>query len=171
MCPHGHTDPRWFADEEPFEDPTSLLVTPDHYVTRMLYSQGVPLEALFGDRREGWRTFAAHFHLFRGTPSGAWLNHVFADVFGLTDRLDEETADDSFDHISDCLARPEFRPRALLDRFRIEVITTTDSPLSDLRHHHRLVADGMTGRVLPTFRPDCVVLIRAVAVTPRRSRP
>jgi glucuronate isomerase len=161
VCPHGHTDPRWFADDEPFEDPTSLLVTPDHYVTRMLYSQGVPLEALRGDRREGWRTFAAHFHLFRATPSGAWLNHVFGEVFGLTERLDAETADDSFDHISECLARPEFRPRALLDRFRIEVITTTDSPLSDLAHHHHLASlppgAGMAGRVLPTFRPDSVV--------------
>ena len=170
VCPHGHTDPRWFADDEPFEDPTSLLVTPDHYVTRMLYSQGVPLEALgvrplgggdAAEPRDAWRTFAAHFHLFRGTPSGAWLHHVFGEVFGLTERLDEETADDSFDHISECLDRPEFRPRALLDRFRIEVITTTDSPLSDLAHHRRLAElpaeDGMAGRVLPTFRPDSVV--------------
>lgn len=166
VCPHGHTDPRWFADDEPFGDPTSLLVTPDHYVTRMLYSQGVPLEAL-GVRpldggpaaapRDAWRTFAAHFHLFRGTPSGMWLNHVFGEVFGLTQRLDAETADATYDHIAACLALPEFRPRALLDRFRIEVITTTDSPLSDLRHHQRLVDDGYAGRVLPTFRPDSVV--------------
>jgi glucuronate isomerase len=166
VCPHGHTDPRWFAEDAPFEDPASLLVTPDHYVTRMLYSQGVPLEAI-GVRpvdggpaagpRDAWRTFAAHFHLFRGTPSGIWLNHVFGEVFGIAERLDAGTADASYDHIADCLAQPEFRPRALLDRFRIEVITTTDSPLSDLGHHQQLVDDGWAGRVLPTFRPDSVV--------------
>jgi glucuronate isomerase len=170
VCPHGHTDPRWFADDEPFEDPTSLLVTPDHYVTRMLYSQGVPLEAL-GVRpltggavaapRDAWRTFANHFHLFRATPSGTWMQHVLGEVFGLTERLDADTADSSFDHIAEFLTRPEFRPRALLDRFRIEVITTTDSPLSDFRHHRHLAQlpdhVGMVGRVLPTFRPDPVV--------------
>ncbi|MFM2076805.1 MAG: hypothetical protein RJA49_695 [Actinomycetota bacterium] len=166
VCPHGHTDPRWFADDAPFEDPTSLLVTPDHYVTRMLYSQGVPLEAI-GVRpldggpvaapRDAWRTFATHYQLFRGTPSGMWLNHVLGDVFGITDRLDAETADATYDHIAACLAMPEFRPRALLDRFRIEVITTTDSPLSDLRHHRRLAETGGGGRVLPTFRPDPLV--------------
>jgi glucuronate isomerase len=169
VCPHGHTDPRWFAENEPFANPTDLLVTPDHYLTRMLYSQGVPMEAL-GVRpladvageaavaapREAWRTFAAHYHLFRGTPSGLWLNHVFAEVFGLTNRLTADTADAVYDHIAACLAQPAFRPRALLDRFRIETIATTDSPLSDLRHHRRLAADGMAGRVLPTFRPDSV---------------
>jgi glucuronate isomerase len=166
LCPHGHTDPRWFADDEPFGDPTSLLVTPDHYLTRLLYSQGIPLEALgvqprdggaFASPRAAWRTFASHFHLFRGTPSAVWLNHVLGDVFGITQRLDESTADDTFDHIAACLAQPEFRPRALLDRFRIEVIATTDSPLSDLRHHERLADDPMAGRVRPTFRPDSVV--------------
>ena len=166
VCPHGHTDPRWFAENEPFADPTSLLVTPDHYLVRMLYSQGVPLEALGVRRldgtgevaspREAWRTFAAHFHLFRGTPSALWLSHVFSDVFGLTTRLTADTADAAYDHVAACLAQPEFRPRALLDRFGIEVLATTDSPLSDLRHHRRLAEDGLAGRVLPTFRPDPV---------------
>jgi glucuronate isomerase len=166
VSPHGHTDPRWFAEDVPFEDPTSLLVTPDHYLTRMLFSQGVPMEALGvrplggGDvakPRDAWRTFAEHFHLFRATPSATWLNHTFADVFGLKERLDAETADDAYDQIAACLERPHFRPRALLDRFRIEVITTTDSPVDDLRHHQRIVADGWGERVRPTFRPDHVV--------------
>jgi len=166
LCPHGHTDPQWFADDEPFDDPASLLVTPDHYVTRMLHSQGVPLEALgvrpldggqFATPREAWRTFASHFHLFRGTPSGVWLQHVFGEVFGVEHRVDATTADASFDHISACLARPEFRPRALLDRFRIELIATTDSPIGDLRHHEQLAGSDLARRVVPTFRPDPVV--------------
>ena len=165
LSPHGHTDPRWFADNEPFDDPTSLLVTPDHYLTRMLYSQGVPLESigvapLDGgepvDPRLVWRTFATHYHLFRGTPSGLWMNHVLHEVFGVTVRLTEQTADDIFDRIDDCLRRDEFRPRALLDRFRIDVVATTDSPLSGLRHHRRLCEEGLAGRVIPTFRPDTV---------------
>ncbi len=168
LSPHGHTDPQWFAADEPFANPTDVLVTPDHYLTRMIYSQGVPMEAL-GVRpllddgtpvaapRDAWRTFAANYHLFRGTPSGLWLDHVFGEVFGLTHRLSAETAHEAYNRIAEALASPAFRPRALLDRFRIEVITTTDSPLSDLGHHQRLVDDGVVGRVLPTFRPDDVV--------------
>jgi len=166
ICPHGHTDPRWFATDAPFENPTALLVTPDHYLTRMLYSQGVPLEALgvppldggpVANPRAAWQTFADHVHLFRGTPSGVWLDHVLGEVFGVTERLTAETADASYDHIAECLAEPEFRPRALLDRFGIDVITTTDSPVDDLAHHRALTADGLGRRVLPTFRPDPVV--------------
>ncbi len=106
--------------------------------------------------REAWRTFATNYHLFRGTPSGLWMNHVLHEVFGVTVRLTGQTADDIFDHIDDCLRRDEFRPRALLDRFNIDVVATTDSPLSSLRHHRRLCDDGLAGRVIPTFRPDTV---------------
>jgi glucuronate isomerase len=168
VSPHGHTDPGWFAENEPFADPTSLLVTPDHYLLRMLYSQGVPMEALGvspkkagsgepAKPRDAWRTFAAHFHLFRGTPSGLWLNHVLAEVFGVGVRLTADTADEVYDHLADRLAHPEFRPRALLDRFGIEVLATTDSPLSTLQHHVTLAADGLTARIRPTFRPDSVI--------------
>jgi glucuronate isomerase len=167
LCPHGHTDPRWFADNEAFANPADLLVAPDHYLVRMLYSQGVALEALgirpadgVGDvagPRDAWRTFADHVHLFRGTPSGLWLDHALSDVFGVRVRLDSTTADETYDQIAECLAEDAFRPRALLDRFRIEVVATTDSPLSELGHHQRLAADGFGGRVIPTFRPDTVV--------------
>ncbi len=166
VSPHGHTDPLWFAADESFADPTSLLVTPDHYLLRMMYSQGVPMEALgveplaggeVAKPRDAWRTFAAHFHLFRGTPSGIWLDHVLAEVFGVGVRLTADTADEVYDTIADCLAQPAFRPRALLDRFGIEVLATTDSPLSDLRHHRTLAGSPLAGRVRPTFRPDSVV--------------
>jgi len=43
ISPHGHTDPAWFATDAPFSDATSLLLAPDHYLYRMLYSQGVPM--------------------------------------------------------------------------------------------------------------------------------
>lgn len=166
VSPHGHTDPRWFAENRPFSDPVSLLVAPDHYLTRMLYSRGVALEALgvaprdggaVADARSAWRTFAAHYHLFRGTPSGLWFDHVLVALFEVEQRLEPETADEIYDRISAALARPEFLPRALLDRFGIELLATTDSPLDDLAAHEQLAGDGLEGRVVPTFRPDPVV--------------
>lgn len=166
VSPHGHTDPAWFALDEPFSDPTRLLVTPDHYLTRMLHSQGVALEDLgvqpldgspVADPRSAWRTFASHVHLFRGTPSGLWLDHTFATVFGLEQRLGPATADLYYDRIAEALVTDAFRPRALLDRFGIEVLATTESPLDDLAHHDRLIAEGWGGRVITTFRPDPVV--------------
>lgn len=167
ISPHGHTDPRWFAGNEPFRNATELLLTPDHYLFRMLFSQGVALEALGVpradggrpkfDARQAWRTFAAHWHLFLGTPSRMWLDWVFAEVFGLEVVLDEESADLCFDAIAEQLARPDFRPRALFERFNIEVLTTTESPLDRLDHHRAIRDSGWDGRVLTAYRPDPTV--------------
>jgi glucuronate isomerase len=166
LSPHGHTDPAWFASDAPFQDAASLLLQPDHYVLRMLYSQGVGLEQLGiptldgsgvqTDQREIWRTFAAHYHLFRGTPSRTWLDHTFATVFQLDVRLEAQTADHYFDVIGEALTRPEFRPRALFKRFGLEVLATTDGALDPLDQHRAIVDAGWDGRVLPTFRPDDV---------------
>jgi len=167
ISPHGHTDPAWFALNQPFANPAELLIVPDHYVFRMLYSQGVPLEGLGIARRDGgpverdprkiWRIFADHYHLFRGTPSRLWLDWVFAEVFGLDKRLGPDTADHFYDAIDAALKRPEFRPRALFERFNIEALATTESPLDPL-HHHRAIRDsGWGGRVLSAYRPDDVV--------------
>src|SRR5262245_47372500 len=129
ISPHGHTDPEWFATDAPFSNATQLLLAPDHYLYRMLYSQGIDLDVLGvpsrrgpsgADPRAAWRLFARHFHLFRGTPSALWLNYVFAKVFGFEERLDDSTADRYFDRIGEQLARPAFRPRALFERFNIE---------------------------------------------------
>lgn len=162
ISPHGHTDPRWFATDANFGNATELLLKPDHYLFRMLYSQGVALENLgIGNRdadpREAWRILASHYHLFRGTPSSIWLNWVFVEVFGLVQRLSGETADLYYDCITEALASEAFRPRALFDRFNIEVITTTESPLDTLDHHHAIAASGWQGRVLTAYRPDPVV--------------
>jgi glucuronate isomerase len=167
VSPHGHTDPRWYAEDAPFPDPARLFVTPDHYVFRMLHSQGVALEDLGVPRADGgpveedpraiWRRFAAHYHLFRGTPSRLWLDHAFAEVFGIDERLSPESADRIYDRIADCLADPAFRPRALFDRFGIEVIATTESPLDDLRWHKMIRDSGWGGRVVTAYRPDAVV--------------
>lgn len=170
ISPHGHVDPAILADDEPFPDPSRLLIVPDHYLTRMLLSQGVP-PARLGvptrgdepsetDGRRIWRTFAEHWHLFRGTPSRLWLEQTFATVFGVEIPFGPQTADETYDALADRLARPEFRPRALFDRFNIEVLATTESPLDDLRYHAKLAADGWGGpggRVVTTFRPDDVV--------------
>lgn len=167
ISPHGHTDPSWFAGNLPFANATELLLIPDHYVFRMLYSQGVSLDGLGIPRRDGsrasvdpreaWRVFAKNFHLFRGTPSSMWLNHVFHDVFGLRVRLDASTADTYYDHIAAALHRPEFLPRTLFERFNIEVIATTESPLDSLQHHATIRESGWKGRVVTAYRPDPVV--------------
>lgn len=167
VSPHGHTDPQWFADNEPFPDPSRLFIKPDHYVFRMLYSQGVPMEALGVSRRDGapsetdgrkiWRLFAENYYLFRGTPSRLWLDHAFHHVFGVDKPLGPDTADDIYDHVAGSLQKPEFLPRALYERFNIEVIATTESPLDDLHHHDKVRADDWNGRVITAFRPDPVV--------------
>jgi glucuronate isomerase len=167
VSPHGHTDPRWFAANEPFADPAALLIIPDHYIYRMLYSQGVPLEDLGVPRRDGqaverdsrriWRLFAKHWHLFRGTPSRMWFNHSLHDVFKVREQLSPQSADRVYDHIAERLASPEYRPRALFESFNIESLATTESPLDTLEHHRTLASSGWQGRIITTFRPDPVV--------------
>jgi len=163
ISPHGHTQASWFATNEPFPNPAKLLVQPDHYIFRMLYSQGVPLEDLeigvaeMKNPRKVWHIFAKHFYLFRGTPSWLWLNFVFQEVFGLTERFSEKTADLYYDTIAEKLALPEFLPRALFDRFNIEVLSTTDSPLDSLQDIQTIQASDWKRRILPAFRPDPVV--------------
>jgi glucuronate isomerase len=166
ISPHGHTDPAWFADNEPFGNATELLLAPDHYLFRMLYSQGVPLANLGvasrkgpseADPRQAWRLLARNFHLFRGTPSALWLSHVFSVVFGLDVVLEEKTADHYFDVIGAALRTEAFRPRALFERFNIEVLATTESPLDGLLQHRKIQESGWRGRVITTYRPDVVV--------------
>jgi glucuronate isomerase len=167
ICPHGHVDPRILAEDTPFPDPARLLVIPDHYVTRMLYSQGVPLERLGVPSRDGtpveedprriWQLFAEHFHLFAATPSGCWLMHELEDLFGITERLVASNAAQIYDRIEAALRTPAFRPQALFDRFRIEVLCTTDSTTDPLTWHDRLRRSGWHGTVRPTFRPDLAV--------------
>ena len=166
ISPHGHTDAAWFAENEPFSDPVSLFILPDHYVFRMLYSQGISLGELgitpdrsepIGDPRGIWQLFADNYYLFRGTPSRIWLDHVFSEVFGIEQSLTHESADYYFDVISDALARAEFLPRALFERFNIELLATTESPLDLLPHHTALMKDEWSGRVVTTFRPDPVL--------------
>jgi glucuronate isomerase len=162
ISPHGHTDPVWFATNAPFENATELLLKPDHYLFRMLYSQGVPLEVLGignadADPRSGWRAFAERYYLFRATPSRMWLDWVFAEVFGIEVQLEAGTADTYFDTITEALRGDGFRPRALFERFNLEVLTTTESPLDTLDHHRAIRDSGWGGRVLTAYRPDPVI--------------
>ena len=167
VSPHGHTDPAWFAHNAPFSDPASLLVVPDHYVFRMLYSQGVPLEALGvptidgsateHDPRRIWRQLAENYHLFRGTPCRLWLDWVFAEAFGIDVILEPATADHYYDTIDAALKTDAFRPRALFERYGIEVIATTESPLDPLAHHKAIRDSGWSGRVVTAYRPDPVM--------------
>jgi glucuronate isomerase len=168
ICPHGHVDPRLLADEDAtFGTPTDLLIIPDHYVFRMLYSQGIALEALGIPRSDGgpveqdhrriWQILADNFSLFRGTPSGIWLSNELHDVFGVEEKLTGETAQAIYDQIAEKLTTPEFRPRALFERFNIEVLCTTDAATDPLVHHQAIRDSGWDGDIRPTFRPDAVV--------------
>lgn len=167
ICMHGHVEAETFASDAPFADPAQLLIVPDHYVTRMIASQGVPLTDLGvptldgspteTDSRAIWRRFCENWKLYRGTPSRFWLTHELVDVFGVDVVPSAETADTIYDQIASVVEADDFRPLALLDRFNIEVISTTDAASSDLQHHADLARSGYGERVLPTFRPDAVV--------------
>src|SRR5512138_145139 len=168
VSPHGHVDPRLFADPKAtFGSPADLFIIPDHYVFRMLYSQGATLEALGVPRQDGglvekdhrkiWRTFCENFYLFRGTPSGIWLTDELASVFGITEKPGASNADRLFDLISEKLASPDFSPRRLFERFDIEVLCTTDPATDTLQSHQAIRQSGWNGRIVPTFRPDAVV--------------
>ena len=168
ISPHGHTQAAWFAENKPFADPTSLFLLPDHYIYRMLYSQGdVTLEQLgigtgtperpVENPRVIWRLFAERYFLFRGTPTRLWLDYVFQELFGLEERLSEATADNYYDTIAAKLATPEFLPRAIYERSKLEVLATTDAATDPLTAHIALRSSGWKGRILPTFRPDACV--------------
>ena len=165
VSPHGHVDPSLFADENAtFGTPAELLIIPDHYIFRMYYSQGIPLGALGvpkgtgeQDHRKIWQTFADHFHLFRGTPTGIWLAYTFKVIFGIEEKLTGATAQHIYDQMEQKLASPEFRPRALFERSNIEVLCTTDFATDSLNHHKAIRASGWRGDIRPTFRPDDVI--------------
>ena len=167
ISPHGHCDPQWFAENKRFPNPAELFVIPDHYVFRMLVSQGIKLSelgvptvdgsAVEQDPRKIWRLFAKNFSLFRGTPSDIWLCHSFEHIFGCSEKLCADNADEYFDHIDGQLSQNAFRPRALFENFNIEVLSTTESALDDLQWHKAINADGWQGRIVTTYRPDSVV--------------
>jgi glucuronate isomerase len=161
--PHGHVPAAWLAEDTPFADPTSLLITPDHYVNRLMHANGVSLADLgvaqddfsADQARQAFRLLCSHWADYRGTPVRYWFEAVLGDIFGVTTVPSQSTADDIYDHIAECLATPEYRPRSLYQRFGIDVLATTDDPCEDLSAHRALRDDpDWAGRVLPTFRPD-----------------
>lgn len=165
--PHGHVPPKLLADPgATLGTPADLFIIPDHYVFRMLYSQGVPMEDLGvptldgtpveKDHRRVWQRFCENFHLFRATPTGLWLSDELVNLFGVTEKPSGENAQRIYDHLEDRLGRPEYAPRALFERFNVEVLCTTDAATDTLEHHASLRAEGWGGRVRPTFRPDAV---------------
>ena len=164
VSPHGHVSPHLFSDPAAsLGSPADLFIIPDHYVTRMLYSQGIPLDSLLeNDHREVWRIFSKNFHLFRGTPSGTWLMDELASIFGIEERPNPSNADRLYDLLLQKLQSPEFSPRKLFESFNIEVLATTDAATDSLEHHRAIRASGWTGRIIPTFRPDAVVNLDAL---------
>ena len=171
VSPHGHVDPKLFAQNKPFPDPTELFIIPDHYIYRMLYSQGYSLEELGiptidgssveNDRRKIWQIFADNFYLYSGTPTGAWLTQEFEEVFGIDEKLNGENAQKVYDQMLEKLQSPEFLPRTLFEKFNIEVLSTTDAASDNLEYHKQIKNSGWTGNIIPTFRPDAVVNILA----------
>ena len=166
LSPHGHVDPKMLAENKHFTNPVELLITPDHYVTRMLHSQGISYESLgiphkdgtrnFVQPRDVWRTLASNWHLFRSTPSRIWMEETFASLFEIEEELNSENSDLIFDQISEKLSQDSYRPQELFKRFDIEVLATTDSPSDSLEHQDYLRELNLGGRIIPTFRPDDV---------------
>jgi glucuronate isomerase len=171
VSPHGHVDPNIFVENKPFPNPTELFLIPDHYIYRMLYSRGIPMESLGipplvgapteTDARKIWKLFGDHYYLFRGTPTGLWLDYEFSVVFGIKKRFTGSTALEIYDQINEKLQRPKFRPRALFEQFKIEVLSTTDAATDTLEPHQKLRASGWSGTVIPCFRPDGVTNVKA----------
>lgn len=167
VSPHGHTDPKWFAQNKPFANATELLIQPDHYVYRMLYSQGKSLDELGIDRlgqqnslvdpEVVWQIFSDNFYLFQGTPSYFWLNYVFVNTFGINVKLTSETAKYYYQEINKKLKQPEFLPRALFEKYNIEVIATTECPTNDLKYHQQILDSDWQGKVITAFRPDALI--------------
>ncbi len=169
ISPHGHVEPWILAENKPFPDPVELIITRDHYLFTMLYSRGIPLESLGIPTRDGtpvepdprkiWQTFADHYYLFSGTPTGAWLSYEFSEVFGISEKLSGKNAMLIYDQLTEKLQRPEFLPRALYEQFNIEVLSTTDRATDSLEHHRAILDSGWNGRVIPGFRPDSLIHI------------
>lgn len=167
LCPHGHVDPGIFSENKPFPDPSRLIITPDHYVFRMFYSQGIQHEDLGiipldgspyeQDSRAIWQIFSENFYLFAGTPTGIWLTQEFEEVFGVTEKLNAGNGMHIYDQIQDKLKQPEFLPRALYKKFNIEVLSTTDGAADTLQHHKAIRESGWDGKIIPCFRPDAVI--------------
>jgi glucuronate isomerase len=172
ISPHGHVNPALFANPEAtLGSPADLFIIPDHYVTRMLYSQEIQLESLGVPRLDGgtvetdhrkiWRRFCENFHLFRGTPSGIWMDLELDEVFGISEKPSATNADRLYDQISEKLEAPEYSPRALYERFNIETLCTTDAASDTLEQHQAILKSGWKGRVRPTFRPDALIDLEA----------
>ena len=162
ISPHGHVDPSLFSDpERRFENPTELLIQPDHYVLRMLYSQGISYEQLLSKEnpRQVWQLFAENFYLFRGTPSGTWMTHELETVFEVNEKLNGDSASRIFDQIEIALLSPAFSPRSLFEKLKIEVLATTDAATDQLKHHETIRSSDWGGRIIPTFRPNAVANI------------
>ena len=166
VSPHGHVDPSIFDENKPFPNPTQLFFIPDHYIFRMLYSQGIPMESLGipttdgskveKDPRKIWQIFADNFYLFSGTPTAAWLGYEFSVIFGIKEKLNGSNAHKIYDMLQEKIDSPEFLPRTLFEKFNIEVLATTDAASDDLLHHRKIKKSGWKGRVIPCFRPDAV---------------
>ena len=167
ISPHGHCDPFWFSENTNFTDAAQLFVIPDHYILRMLVSQGISFNELGVEHNSEnkfetnprliWKKFSENYYLFRGTPTAIWLDYSFEKVFGISQTLSAKTSDYYFDTIQEKLLQKEFLPRSLYEKFNIEVLATTDSALSELEHHKSLKCCSWNARIIPTYRPDGII--------------
>ncbi|MDQ1597293.1 MAG: glucuronate isomerase, partial [Microbacteriaceae bacterium] len=124
LSPHGHVDAAVLADNAAFSDPATLLITPDHYVVRLLHANGVSLDEL-GFARNGvpseassrsiWAQLCRHWSMFAGTPVRYWFETELSEVFGVTEMPSADTGDSIYDQIADRLADDAYRPRSLFE--------------------------------------------------------
>jgi glucuronate isomerase len=165
ISPHGHVNPALFSlPDYHFPNPSALLIQSDHYILRMLYSQGIPYDTLLSpkDPYKVWETFCGNFHLFRGTPSGMWISHELEMVFGITEKLSLQTSKKIYQQIEANLFTEDFTPRKLFTRFNIKVLATTDAAADPLHHHQAIRQSGWEGQIIPTFRPDELMDLQSI---------
>ncbi len=165
VCSGVVADPSWFAENPALPDPAQVFVQSDRQVWAILRGHGVAPgqlgvaddgASIAGDPASVWKVFAANYHAFRGTPTRLWHDHAFSTLFGLNERLSADNSDRFYTRVAECLAKPEFRPRALFQRFNIELLSALATPFDSLDPY--LAARGsLKGRLVPTYCPDRLV--------------
>ena len=157
---HCHLQPKEIAQNVKFDNITHLMLGGDHYKWRAMLSYGVD-ESLIrgdGDPKEKFIAFADTVAHAIGNPLYHWTHLELQRVFGIYTPLTKETAGEIYDKASAMLQQEDFRAQALIDKFNVDYLCTTDDPADDLAYHKAIAAQGtLKAKVLPTFRPDKAV--------------
>ena len=163
---HCHLVPQQIAENIQFRDITQLWLVDghygDHYKWRAMRANGVSEDYLTGGKYSAWETFQKWAETVPATmrnPLYHWTHLELSRVFGIDKLLSPKTAREIFEECNAKLATPEFRGQALIRRFNVEVVCTTDDPADDLRWHKMIAEKPFGTKVIPAWRPDKAMAI------------